>query len=67
MERVLKEFEGISELNVLWSANIPLVKFKYAGVKVDISFVDVITPAFLFSEVAKSEGFFVITDDYLLS
>lgn len=59
--------KGISEVSVVRSANIPLVKFKYVGIKVDISFVNMITPAFIYSEVASSKGLFVITDDYLLS
>ena len=47
VETLLKNLVKVKDLIIIRSANVPLVKFKFDGVKVDLIFAEMITPSFL--------------------
>ena len=53
-EKVLNQSDQVTEVVMVWAANVPLIKFKVSLISVDLIFADFLTP------VQK------ITSDYFL-
>jgi poly(A) polymerase Pap1 len=66
IECVLKTCPLVKQLVVIRNCNVPLAKFKFDGVKVDLVFAEMKTPKEIFLSAGKSLPTVLSDPDYLL-
>ena len=66
LESKIKSEHGVENFHLLKNAHVPLAKFNYDGIKVDLVFADMVTPYHISREMNQDMNSMQISSDYLL-